>query len=416
MIPFGPANLRAGSGWALASVGVALVSGLVRTIVVARFLGPDAIGLMGIALLSLGFLEAVASTGVDTALVAKRKDAESFIDPAFTIQLTRGLVVLGVLWIGAPAVARVVQTDAALGVIRSVGAIAVIRGLANPAVSLAVRRLEFRRMFWWSLPEQVSSVALTVVLAFVRRDVWALVIGVVVGQAVGTIASYGLVPRRPRPVLARQRIYDLLRFGRFVSGARALMYFSVNLDGAVVGITMGTHALGLYQFATRVAELPVVTFTRAVAQVALPALSGQHARAAAVSRTWKSMLRSVLAVNTAAALLIVSFGDTAVSAVAGEQWLAAVPLMRVLAIAMLFRAVIVLTGQLLDAMGQPALTMRLNAVRLVALTVLLPAFAAWFGLYGIAQAVLLANAVAVLYAMRLSARVLDGLARSHPMA
>ena len=96
MIPFGPANLRAGSGWALASVGVALVSGLVRTIVVARFLGPDAIGLMGIALLSLGFLEAVASTGVDTALVAKRKDAESFIDPAFTIQLTRGLVVLGV--------------------------------------------------------------------------------------------------------------------------------------------------------------------------------------------------------------------------------------------------------------------------------------------------------------------------------
>ena len=384
---------RAGSGWALASVGVALVSGLVRTIVVARFLGPDAIGLMGIALLSLGFLEAVASTGVDTALVAKRKDAESFIDPAFTIQLTRGLVVLGVLWIGAPAVARVVQTDAALGVIRSVGAIAVIRGLANPAVSLAVRRLEFRRMFWWSLPEQVSSVALTVVLA-----------------------SYGLVPRRPRPVLARQRIYDLLRFGRFVSGARALMYFSVNLDGAVVGITMGTHALGLYQFATRVAELPVVTFTRAVAQVALPALSGQHASAAAVSGTWKSMLRSVLAVNTAAALLIVSFGDTAVSAVAGEQWLAAVPLMRVLAIAMLFRAVIVLTGQLLDAMGQPALTMRLNAVRLVALTVLLPAFAAWFGLYGIAQAVLLANAVAVLYAMRLSARVLDGLARSHPMA
>ena len=397
---------RAGSGWALASVAVALLSGLVRTIVVARFLGPEAIGLMGIALLSLGFLEAVASTGVDTALVATRNDVETFIDPAFTIQLTRGLVVLGVLWIGAPAVARVVQTDAAVGVIRSVGAIAVIRGLANPAVALAVRRLEFRRVFWWSLPEQVSSVALTVVLAFVRRDVWALVIGVVVGQAVGTIASYGLVPRRPRPVLARQRIYDLLRFGRFVSGARALMYFSVNLDGAVVGITMGTHALGLYQFATRVAELPVVTFTRAVAQVALPALSGQHASAAAVSGTWKSMLRSVLAVNTAAALLIVSFGDTAVSAVAGEQWLAAVPLMRVLAIAMLFRAVIVLTGQLLDAMGQPALTMRLNAVRLVALIVLLPAFSAWFGLYGIAQAVLLANAAAVLYAMRLSARVL----------
>jgi lipopolysaccharide exporter len=247
----------------------------------------------------------------------------------------------------------------------------------------------------------------TIAFAFVRRDVWALVIGVIAGHAVGSIASYGLVRRMPRVVLSRHRIYELLQFGRFVSGSRALMYFSVNFDAAVVGVTMGTHDLGVYQFATRVAELPVVTFTRAVGQVALPALSGLEAGAATLRRAARTLFAWVLAVNTGAALLIVLLGERAVDAVAGPQWVEAVPVMRVLAVAMVCRAVIVLAGQLLDGAARPALTMRLNAVRLAALLVVLPVLGAWRGIAGVAQGVLLANAGAALFAVHLSAGVLS---------
>jgi len=400
--------VRAGSAWALGSAAVALFAGLVRTVVLARFLDPAEIGLMGIALLALGFVEAVASTGVDTALVAERNDVERYIDPAFTIQVVRGFVVFGLLWVGAPAVAWAFRNDAAIDIIRSVGIIAVLRGVANPAVVFAIRGLDFRRVFWWTLPEVLTSLCLAVVLGFIRRDVWALVIAVVAGQAVGTVASYGLVRRMPRVALGRRHIHELLRFGRFVSGSRALMYFSVNLDAAAVGMTMGTHTLGLYQFAKRVAELPVGTFTRAVGQVALPALSGTHASAAALSRTWRAMLGSVVAVNAAAAVVILLVGEAGVEAVAGRQWLPAVPILKILAVAMLFRAVVVLTGQLLDARGQPSLTLRLNAVRLGTLLVLLPPLALWGGLNGVAQAVVLASAVSAFLAFRLSDRVLSG--------
>jgi O-antigen/teichoic acid export membrane protein len=402
----GPAQLRAGSAWALASVALTLSSSVLRTFVTARFLEPVEIGLLGIALLALGFVEAVASTGVDTALTAGR-DVETYIDPGFTIQVARGFAVFGLLWAAAPAIARVFDNGAAVDVVRSVATIAALRGLANPAVVVAVRRLDFRRVFWWSLPEVLTSLFLSIVLVYLRRDVWALVIAVVVGQVVGTIASYGLVRRMPRLVFHRQRILELLRFGRFVSGSRALMYFSVNVDAAVVGVAMGTQALGLYQFATRVAELPVVTFTRAVAQVALPALSGFETGAEAVRPVWRTMLWWVVAVNAASAVVILVFGEAAVHAVAGHQWLPAVPIMRMLAVAMLFRAILVLTGQLLDAVGQPAQTMRLNAVRLAILVVLLAPLAAWGGLRGVALAVLVANAVAALRAARLSARALS---------
>jgi len=402
----GPSHLAAGGGWALASVAVALASGVLRTILIAHVLGPADIGVMGIALLALGFVESVASTGVDTALVAVREEVEDYLDPAFTIQVARGLTVMALLWLAAPAIAWAFHTSAATSVIRAVSVVAVLRGLANPAVALALRRLAFRRVFWWSLPEAVTAVAVTVPLAFVRRDVWALVAGAVAAQAAATLASYGMVPRIPRLVFARARIRHLLQFGRFVSGSRALMYFSVYADAAIVGLTMGTHTLGLYQFASRIAELPVVTFTRAIAQVALPAAGGHQSTP--LKEVWRTLAGWVLVVNGTAAAVIVIAGGLVVDTIAGAQWIDAVPLMRILAVAMLFRAIVLLTGQLLDGAGRPRLTFRLNAIRLAMLVVVLAPLAAWGGAVALAWGVLIANAGAALYALRLSSRAVSG--------
>ena len=406
MIGRGPSHLAAGGGWALASVAVALASGVLRTILIAHVLGPADIGVMGIALLALGFVESVASTGVDTALVAVREEVEDYLDPAFTIQVARGLTVMALLWLAAPAIAWAFHTSAATSVIRAVSVVAVLRGLANPAVALALRRLAFRRVFWWSLPEAVTAVAVTVPLAFVRRDVWALVAGAVAAQAAATLASYGMVPRIPRLVFARARIRHLLQFGRFVSGSRALMYFSVYADAAIVGLTMGTHTLGLYQFASRIAELPVVTFTRAIAQVALPAAGGHQSTP--LKEVWRTLAGWVLVVNGTAAAVIVIAGGLVVDTIAGAQWIDAVPLMRILAVAMLFRAIVLLTGQLLDGAGRPRLTFRLNAIRLAMLVVVLAPLAAWGGAVALAWGVLIANAGAALYALRLSSRAVSG--------
>jgi O-antigen/teichoic acid export membrane protein len=139
----------------------------------------------------------------------------------------------------------------------------------------------------------------------------------------------------------------------------------------------------------------------------LPALSGFESGAEAMRRDWRTMLGWVVVVNAASAVVILIFGEAAVHAVAGRQWLPAVPIMRILAVAMLFRAILVLTGQLLDAVGQPAQTMRLNALRLGILVVVLAPLAAWGGLRGVALAVLVANAAAALRATRLSARALS---------
>jgi len=281
--------------------------GVARTLVVARLLGARELGVMGIALLTLGTVDAFTATGVETALVSQPGDVRRDLDSAFAIQALRGLLLTALLWAAAPFVAAFFGTAEAAPVIRAVAVTALLRGLSNPAVILLVKRIEFRRLFWWSLPEVVVGFALAVGVALVRRDVWALVAGAVGAQATATAASYAMLPRRPGLAVSREAVRRLLGYGKWVSGTRILAWIGLSADNAVVGRLLGAGALGVYQLAFRVGELAVTTFTRAVVQVALPAFS-ELREGPRLRRGFRAVLRPVLAEAARLAALGITVG------------------------------------------------------------------------------------------------------------
>jgi O-antigen/teichoic acid export membrane protein len=390
----------AGGGWALLTLGVGLGAGVARTLVVAGLLGAHELGVMGIALLALGTVEALTATGVDTALVSHPGDPREDLDPAFTLQLIRGVLVCALLWAAAPLVAAFFATPESVPVIRAVGVVALLRGVANPGVALLVKRIEFGRLFWWSVPEVVVGFALAVGVALVRRDVWALVAAAVGAQAVATAASYAMLPRRPRLSLRAEAVRRLVHFGKWVGGSRALMFLSLNLDNAVVGRLLGTGALGVYQLAFRIGELGVATFTRAIVQVALPALSQLHGDRGRMRRAFGAMLRVVVVANCVFAAALLLFAQPLVGRLLGPEWLPAVPVLRILAVAMVFRAVVVLTSELFHALRRPRLTFQVNAVRLAVMLASIVPLTHAYGMAGAALSVLLGGLAGTLLSLR----------------
>ena len=388
----------AGGVWAFLNVALSLGLGMARTLVVARLLGAREMGVMGIALLTMGTLEAFTATGVETALVSQPGDVREDLDSAFAIQAARGLLITGLLWAAAPLVAAFFGTAAATPVIRAVALTSLLRGLSNPAVLLLVKRIEFRRIFWWSLPEVVTGFALAVGVALVRGDVWALVAGAVGGQVVATAASYAMLPRRPGLRVRREAVRRLLHFGKWVSGARLLAWVSLSADNAIVGRFLGASALGVYQVAFRVGELAVVTFTRAVVLVALPALTELQG-SERLARAFRALFRLVLAANCAFALAVLLGAGPALAWVLGPAWLPAVPILRILVVAMVFRAMVVIACELFHAARRPSITLRVNAVRLAVMLATIFPLLHRYGMEGVAVSVLLASVAAVALAM-----------------
>jgi len=391
-------SLRGGA-WALLTVGSGMGVAMARTLVVARLLGAREMGVMGIALLVLGTVDAFTNTGVEAALVSQPGDVRKELGSAFAIQAVRGLLIAALLWAAAPLVASFFGTAAAVPVIRAVAVTPLLRGLSNPAVLLLVKRIEFGRIFWWSLPELVAGFGVAVGVALVRGDVWALVAGAVAGQAASTLSSWLMVRERPGLRVSRGRVRRLLGYGRWISGVRVLGWVSLSADNAVVGRLLGASALGVYQLAFRVGELGVATFTRALLQVALPALTQLHGTTQ-LGRGFRAALRLVLAANGAFALAVLLWARPVLAWLLGPAWLPAVPVLRILVVAMVFRAVVVLAGELFSAVRRPSITLRVNAVRVgVMLATLLP-LVYRYGMEGAAVSVLLSSVVGALLAMQ----------------
>jgi O-antigen/teichoic acid export membrane protein len=225
------------------------------------------------------------------------------------------------------------------------------------------------------------------------------VAGAAGAQLVATAGSYALLPRRPRLVLNGGGARRLLGFGKWVGGARVLGFLAVSADNAVVGRFLGTGALGIYQLAFRLGELAVVTVTRAALQVALPAFTvlgeGRRLRAG-----YRAVFRLVMTVNCAFAAAVLLLAGPVLGGLLGPAWLPAVPVLRILVVAMVFRGIVLVTGELFNAVRRPGMAAEVNAVRLgVMLAAIFPLMYR-YGLQGVAVSVLLSSIAAAALSLR----------------
>src|SRR5260370_1885874 len=143
-----------------------------------------------------------------------------------------------------------------------------------------------------------------------------------------------------------------------------MTFLGLQGDNGFVAKILGIGSLGLYQVAFRIAELPVTGFTQVVSQVALPSLSALQGEPDRLRSWYVGAQRVVLLVHGAFVALVLLFGGPLTRALLGPTWMAIVPALRILFVAMLLRALVDLAGVLFNALGEPRFADRLQAARL----------------------------------------------------
>ncbi|MEW5931625.1 MAG: oligosaccharide flippase family protein, partial [Gemmatimonadota bacterium] len=379
----------AGGRWALLSLLLALVTGAGRSLVAARLIGAREVGAMSIALLVLATVDALTASAAETALVSHPGDAEADLDAAFTLRVAQGVLVAAVLWAGAPLVGRFFDAPETPALVRGIALVPLLRGFSNPAAILLVRRIEFRRLFWWGLPDAVVGTVLVVAIGLLRRDAWALVGALIGSQAVSTAVSYAVAPRVPRLAPRAPGLARLLHYGRWIQGTRVLMFVGLHLDNLLVGKLLGAAALGVYQIAFRIGEIPAVTVGRAAAQVTLPVLTRLRGRPDRLRREYLRTFWLVMAASAAFALGLAAVVRPAVARLLGPEWLPAVPVVRILAVAMVLRVAMMLSTQLFYAVGRPRFVFAVNAARVAVMALTIYPLLRLYGASGVALSVLL---------------------------
>lgn len=374
-----------GGAWLLALRMVEQLFRIARLVVLANVLAPNDFGLMGVALLTLGTLQTFSESGFHAALIQKKDDVRPYLNTVWTVSVVRGAALCGLLWLLAPAAAGFFGVPAAVPVIRVIGLALLLQGFTNVAVVLFQKELEFHRQFAYQAAGTFVDFAVAVGAALWLGSVWALVFGLLAGEAARLIVSYVVHDYRPRPEVNLRKARELWGYGRWILGSTILVFLSTQGDDIVVGKLLGATALGLYQLAYRLSNLPATEFSRLVAAVSFPAFAKLQGNRELLRRGYLKVLQLTTLVAAPVAAAIFVFAEDFTRVVLSDKWMPMVPALQVLALLGMLRA-IAGPGPLFLALGKPQWRTHLQLAGLVVLAALIVPFTLRWGIVGAAIA------------------------------
>ena len=259
--------------WVLALRIVNRGLGLIRTLVLARLLAPEDFGLLGIAMLSISTLETFSQTGVEAALIQKKENVYSYLDTAWTVSVIRGFTLFSILFLLAPTIAIFFNSPRATFVIRVIAISTLLTGCRNIGVIFFQKELEFNKQFSYEISATLVDLTVAITLAFLLKNVWALVWGGMAANLTRLFMSYRIHSYRPKVRIHKEEFLELISFGKWILGSGILVFLITKGDDIFVGKILGITALGFYQMAYLISNLPATEITHAISKVTFPAYS-----------------------------------------------------------------------------------------------------------------------------------------------
>ena len=319
------------------SVGVSLI-GLVKGIAIASFLTASDYGLWGLIAAVFVTLFWLAAVGLDDKYIQQdRPDQLAAFQVAFTLQTLLCLAFMVVVIIAVPLFALAYGTSEIIWP-------GLALGLTAPAIALQTplwvfwRRMDFFRQRVLQSWDPVVSLVVTLGLAALGMDLWALVIGTLAGSWSAAIVA---VRASPYPLRFRWepgalREYASFSWPLFVGSLSVVLVTQLPLLVAsrAEGLaTVGAIALAgnIAIFANRVDEI--------VTQTLYPAVCAVRDRADLLFESFAKSNRLALLWAAPCGVAVALFAGDLVDFVLGDRWEFAVTLIQVFALAAAFNQI-----------------------------------------------------------------------------
>jgi len=383
-----------GLKWSYASSFVNVVLQIGVTAVLARLLTPSAFGLVAMAGVFISFGRYFAQMGAGQAVVQKAELSARDVRTAFTSALLMGVAFCGLFVILAPLAGVLFpHTPGVVTVARVMSLTFVIGGLTATTQGLLQRRFAFRAIALTEIASYMLGYALVgLALAFSGFGAWSLVVASLSAGALAA-ATFTLLCRRDigfgLSASSFKAIYSfggrvsLIGFGEFIGGS---------LDTLWTGHFLGAQATGLYTRATNLAGVPLYYFTVSLSRVLLPGYSRIQSQRERLRTVYLATITVVGAIVMPVSWGVAGAAHEVIVTLLGGQWVGAVPVLAILALAVPFTLLTHFGAILCDATASLNVKIAITVGRIGWLAALL-AVLSRFGIVGIATAFVLSELI-----------------------
>ena len=235
----------------------------VRNVILAKILAPDAFGVMATIMASVSVIEALMEVGLKQSIIQHKSGAEEdYLNIVWWLSALRALAMYAVAYVAAPLIGEYVGRPEMATLLRTGFLVILFNGFVSTRFYVLEKEIRFFKSVLISQGAGLIGILASLLLAFVLRDVWALLSGYLLEAFLRFALSFAFYPTKIRFTVNRSHLADVLTFSRRIFGLPILMMLFTNAQVFIIGRLTSLKVLGMYALAYDIADMPNRVLTK----------------------------------------------------------------------------------------------------------------------------------------------------------
>ncbi|PLC53042.1 lipopolysaccharide biosynthesis protein [Pollutimonas nitritireducens] len=358
-------NSKIGAGivWNLANMFVSRGASVVFTLFLAKFLVPEAFGLMAMIAICYALADTLMTSGFGQAIIRQKTITPLDLSTAFFTNLAFSLLTYLMIYLAAPWAAGFYEQPELTILIRVTGLVLFINSLKVVQLALLNRNMDFKSLMRINSTATVCAGLIAVALAYAGFGVWSLVAQFTVSALVSTAMLWLSSSWRPSLSFSTASFKYMFGFGSKLTLENTLNVLYENSYILVIGKLFSPEITGLYYFAKRIRDLIVDQANSAVQQATYPAMARIQDDDIDLKRMYRMVIQLLFVVVTPGLLAVSVLARPLFELAFNERWLPAVPYLQLLCLAGILLPIHTVNFNMLKVKGRTDLILYLGLVK-----------------------------------------------------
>lgn len=327
------AKILSGMIWSFVQRFGTMAISFVSNIVLARLLTPDDYGTIGMLMIFIAVANTFVDGGFGSALIQKKEPTQEDYSTIFWWNMFLSIVLYGLLYLGAPAVARFYNLPLVCDVLRVQGIVLIINALSIIQQNQLRKQLKFKRLATVTVISAILSAGAAIILAYIGWGVWALVAQQLMLSGFTAIQLWVLNKWYPLLIFSKESFKQLFGFGGFILASNIINTFCNEFQGLLIGKFFPPSTLGYFTQAKKLDSVISHSISGVIDQVSYPILSEYQYDNKAMIRAIQRLLESLAYLTIPLMLIMILIAEPIIQIVYGEQWMQCVPYFQIYCLA-----------------------------------------------------------------------------------
>jgi len=319
--------------WSFAQRFGTMVISFISNIVLARLLTPDDYGTIGMLMIFIAVANTFVDGGFGSALIQKKEPTKNDYSTIFWWNMFLSVVLYGLLFMGAPAVARFYNLPILCNVLRVQGIVLIINALSIIQQNQLRKQLKFKRLATVTVISATLSAGIAIILAYMGWGVWALVTQQLMLSGFTAILLWVLNKWYPSLVFSKESFKQLFGFGGFILVSNLINTFCNNVHVLLIGRYFTPSVLGHYTQARKLEEIASTSFSSIVDQVSYPVLAEYQNDITNLQAVLKKLLLCIAFITIPIMTILALNAHALIIFLYTNKWVECIPYFQILCIA-----------------------------------------------------------------------------------